>query len=288
MIRVETSAELVNRITNDPQVLPYVSRHGSPIDWTPAVESPDCVVLSNGADAAMVLERTAPRDWQVNTIFAPTCRGKRAVETGLEMKAFATQQYADLIFGSIPNALPQAQWFYRKLGGVPVSRVKSGGYIYRAQEGETLFRLSRPKIGVTRTRDQALLERVANHPDIKPWLGISGGQPVNIEPGTLERDDILCLEGTAGLMVLGRERDGVWQKHNLFVPGALKDKLETAREMFGWIFVNTEAPAIIARTPVGNRQARWFNRQIGMRSAGFFIDPALGQVEEFRKDRPCH
>lgn len=139
MIRRETSAELVNRITNAPEVLPYIARHGQPIDWSPAIEHPDCMILSNGEDACMVLERSAPRDWQVNTIFAPSCRGARAVETGLAMKAFMLPEYADLIFGSIPQSFRHALWFYRRLGGIQIPEVESGGERYVAQDGEALF-----------------------------------------------------------------------------------------------------------------------------------------------------
>ncbi len=136
-IRRERDAELINRITNDPAVLPFVSRHGWEIDWSPAVRS--CVILSNGEDACMILEQTDERDWQMHTVFAPTCRGKRAVETGLAMKEWMMPRYADMIFGSIPNNLPHAKWFSRRLGGEPVPCVESRGDVYVANEGETLF-----------------------------------------------------------------------------------------------------------------------------------------------------
>jgi hypothetical protein len=139
VIRRERDAELINSITNDPAVLPFISRHGGEIDWSPAVAP--CVILSNGEDAAMVLERTAERDWQVNTMFAPTCRGKRAVKTGMAMKDWMFPDYADLIFGSIPKEFRHARWFYHRLGGREVERVESGGDVYEAQPGEVLFAL---------------------------------------------------------------------------------------------------------------------------------------------------
>lgn len=139
MIRREHDAELVNRITNMPEVLPFISRHGNEIDWTPAVSH--CVILSNGEDAAMVLEQTAERDWQVNTIFAPTCRGKRAIETARAMKDFMVPDHADLIFGSIPGDYRHAMYFYHALGGERVDQVESGGEVYTAQDGEILFAL---------------------------------------------------------------------------------------------------------------------------------------------------
>jgi len=139
MVRVETDAALVNSITNHPKVLPYISRNGEPIDWTPAIEHPDCMILSNGEDACMVLERTAPRDWQCTTIFGKTCRNQRAVETGLAMKDFMIPEYADMVFGSIPSRYRHALWFYGALGGIQIPEVESGGERYVAQDGETLF-----------------------------------------------------------------------------------------------------------------------------------------------------
>ena len=136
-IRRERDAELINRISNDPAVLPFVSKTGDPLNWEPAVRH--CVILSNGEDACMVLEQTDDRHWQMHTVFGPSCRGKRAVETGLAMREWMVPKYADMIFGSIPDDLPHAKWFSRKLGGEPVASVESRGEVYFADEGEELF-----------------------------------------------------------------------------------------------------------------------------------------------------
>ncbi len=137
MIRREFTPDLINRISNKQGIKPIVTRGGEQeVDWWPAVRS--CVILSNGEDACMVFEQTADRDWQVMTLYDETCRGKRALETGLAMKEWM-KPHADMIFGSIPDSLPHAQWFYRKMGGVKADVVESGGYLYTAQEGETLL-----------------------------------------------------------------------------------------------------------------------------------------------------
>lgn len=140
MIREESSPDLINRVCNGAAVLPFIARHGHQIDWQPAIESEDCVILSNGEDACIVFERVpGTRDWQCNTMFAETCRGKRAVQTGREMGDYMLEHHADTIFGSIPDSFRHAIWFYRQMGGVPVSHVDSGGGRYVAQDGETLF-----------------------------------------------------------------------------------------------------------------------------------------------------
>lgn len=136
VVRREKSVELVNRIANHPSVWKVVARHGQPIDWSPALNG--CIILTNGEDAAQVYERTDERDWQVVTMFCDTCRGKRALETAREMREYMLP-WADLVFGSIPDNLPHAKWFYRQLGGVPVESVESGGRIYTANDNETLY-----------------------------------------------------------------------------------------------------------------------------------------------------
>lgn len=144
MIREEEDASLVNRITNASSVKPFISRHGGDIDWTPAIGNPDCVILSNGEDACIVFERNpGTRDWQCNTIFAPTCRGKRAVETGIAMRDYMLDNHADCIFGSIPDSFRHAVWFYRQMGGIQIPEFESGGERYVAQDNETLFALRR-------------------------------------------------------------------------------------------------------------------------------------------------
>ncbi len=139
MIRKETDPSLINRLSNDEAVKATLPNLGGEIDWSPAfAPGADCVVLSNGEDAAQVYERTAERDWQVVTIFAPTCRGKRALEAAMDMRDYMLP-HVDLVFGPVPDRLPQAKWFYRKLGGIPVDEVESGGHVYVANQGDTLF-----------------------------------------------------------------------------------------------------------------------------------------------------
>lgn len=140
MVREEATPALINSVCNTDAVLPFISRHGDAIDWAPAIESEDCIILSNGEDACIVFERVpGTRDWQCNTMFADTCRGKRAVRVGREMRDYMLEHHADMIFGSIPNGFRHAIWFYRQMGGSSVSHIDSGGDRYEPQDGESLF-----------------------------------------------------------------------------------------------------------------------------------------------------
>jgi len=142
MIRRERDAELLNRIASTINDELFLSRYCAGSDWTAATSH--CAVLSNGEDAFMAFEQTAERDWQVATMFAPSCRGKRAVQVGREMFDYMMPKWADLIFGSISTKLPHAIWFYRQLGGIQIPCVESGGAEWYPQDGEVLLAMRKP------------------------------------------------------------------------------------------------------------------------------------------------
>jgi len=135
----ERDPSLINRLSNQPGIMSNIAPKKQVVDWTPFFENPvGCIVLSNGDDAVQVYGQSAEKDWLVSTIFGPTCRGKRALETGYAMREWM-KPYVEQAFGPVPDYLPQAKWFYRKLGAEPVEYVESGGDIYYPDEGETMF-----------------------------------------------------------------------------------------------------------------------------------------------------
>lgn len=119
MIRRETDAGLINAISNSDGVRSAICYQDGPMDWTPAIGNDDIMILSNGQDACAVFAQTEPRQWQSHTIFAPTCRGKRAVETGREMVAYM-RPHADILWGATPVKNCAARWFNRQLGAMPI------------------------------------------------------------------------------------------------------------------------------------------------------------------------
>lgn len=117
-IRRERDAALINRVANLTTVRPAIAYHGQQLDWSAAFPAKDTgvVVLSNGNDACAVFARTADRVWQGHTIFAPTCRGRRAIETGKAIIAWM-RPHADRIWGATPIQNRAARWFNRQIGG---------------------------------------------------------------------------------------------------------------------------------------------------------------------------
>jgi hypothetical protein len=117
-IRRERDAALINKVANLTTVHPAIAYHGQPLDWSAAFPAEDTgiVVLSNGADACAAFASTADRVWQGHTMFAPTCRGSRAIKTGKAIIAWM-RPHAGLIWGATPIQNRAARWFNRQIGG---------------------------------------------------------------------------------------------------------------------------------------------------------------------------
>ncbi len=117
MIRQEVSPELVNRVSNLPEVRAGVCYQDGPMDWAPVFPASNTgvVVLSNGDDACMVFERTGERTWQAHIMLASTCRGRRGLEAARSMVELM-RPVAVMLWASIPLANRAARWFSRQVG----------------------------------------------------------------------------------------------------------------------------------------------------------------------------
>jgi hypothetical protein len=122
VIGLETRPDFINRIANSDGVREYIRPDGKPMDWTPIAErSPAItrtVVLSNGEDALAAFEWTATGTYQSHTLFMPTCRGRRAIDTAVEMVRWMFMHGATCVWGSTPRANRKACLFNRWIGAV--------------------------------------------------------------------------------------------------------------------------------------------------------------------------
>lgn len=120
MVRPETDITLINRIANDDSVRPFIRPDGQPMDFSALagkrVTETGVVVLSNGEDALGLFEITAPGIYQVHTLFAKSCRGRRAIETAREMLAWMFSHGANTVWGSTPRFLRHVAMFNRLVG----------------------------------------------------------------------------------------------------------------------------------------------------------------------------
>lgn len=127
------------------------------------------------------------------------------------------------------------------------------------------------------TLDVQEIDAFMNDPSVYPLIG-GDGRPVTAQH-CLGAQHIWLTSGEA-LMCFHQEDRG-WHKHNLFKAGCRgAAAIAMGKSMLGWFFANV-APELKAETPLQNKAARWFNRQIGFRSVGFRDHEIVGPVECF-------
>lgn len=136
--REQSDATLINAIANLPEVRPHFSYHGKDLDFSPVLNA--CVFLTNGEDAVGIFEERGadgpkPGVWQAHTMFAPTCRGSKALTTARAMLDHM-KPHATAIWGTTPIKNKAARWFNRKLGFVAI-----GFDTYEAEGPVELFLL---------------------------------------------------------------------------------------------------------------------------------------------------
>lgn len=138
-----------------------------------------------------------------------------------------------------------------------------------------------------RTFDPSVLNRIANHPEVKPYFGHAEGPIFFDELAALPNDYALLCNGEDAGAVFEWTGPGIWQSHYLALPSC-RGRLCVAefRRMIDWMFEHEGARTLWGQTPVGNRAARWVNRQIGAVSHGIRTHHISGPCELFTVDRP--
>ena len=120
MIRVERNPDFINSIANSDDVRPFIRPDGEAMDFSAIAGKRATeiggVVLSNGEDAVAVFEATTPDVFQVHTMFAKTCRGRKAIDTAREMLAWMFGHGAQIVWGCTPRSNRAACMFNRLVG----------------------------------------------------------------------------------------------------------------------------------------------------------------------------
>jgi len=117
---------------------------------------------------------------------------------------------------------------------------------------------------IRRTMDAGLVNRLANDPSIRPYIG--GGD------GTLDLSELVgnpanyVIEGEGGAWVLQPILEGVYELHTLFLPeGRGKSYMVGAREALRMMFTETDCWEIVTKCPDDNPGARMAATLIGFR-----------------------
>jgi hypothetical protein len=109
-----------------------------------------------------------------------------------------------------------------------------------------------------------LFNEVANHPDVRPWIG-HGLDPVDLSQAASDPRNVF-LWGVDGGWWLHPLGDGVYEIHSLFLKsGRGKTFFEGAREVLRYMFVQTDATEILTKCPDDNRGAIMAAKIVGFR-----------------------
>lgn len=116
---------------------------------------------------------------------------------------------------------------------------------------------------IRRTMDGANLTRIANDPEVRPWIGGEGVMDL----GPLLSDPAnYGIEADHGGWLLHPILPGVYELHSLFLKeGRGKPFFAAAREMFRFMFAETDCLEIVTKCPDDNPAARMAAATVGFR-----------------------
>jgi len=114
---------------------------------------------------------------------------------------------------------------------------------------------------------------IMNHPTVRPAIGpgVEDFDPT----GLLADQKNIILFDEAGGQFFQWRGPGIYEAHSFYIVRG-KDALILGREAIRRMFKEYGAEMIWRATPVENRPARWFNRQLGFTSLGFIFMPGYG------------
>ncbi len=106
---------------------------------------------------------------------------------------------------------------------------------------------------------------IINHPDVFPFVADGMPYPLNCAELMIGRNIFLMCEG--GGFCLVWQHDDVYEGHYYFLSDFRgRHAITEGRNALKWC--GDRGISLIGHTPLDNRQARFFNRQMGMRSIG--------------------
>lgn len=124
--------------------------------------------------------------------------------------------------------------------------------------------------------DAVVLNRVANHPAVRPYLGL-GSEPMDTQ-WILDLPGTVCLMGDLGGFIFLQVGEGVYSVHSLFLPEGRGGKaVRAAMDAVAHVFTHENARVITTEVPVNNPAAKWLALRCGFvefqRRAGDWIAP---------------
>lgn len=130
-------------------------------------------------------------------------------------------------------------------------------------------------LSIRQETDARLINRIANHPDVRPTFGYHEGE-TDLSPLFDHQDAYVVIsDGDGAASLFEWSAPGVWQGHSLFLPDSRGEYgIAAARAMCRWMFEHRAARILWGMTPVDHRAAQMFNRLVGFKAVGECTDAA--------------
>lgn len=117
---------------------------------------------------------------------------------------------------------------------------------------------------ITRTMSADFLNTVANHPEVRPFLG-GGWEPLDLTAKVQDPGNIALVTEHGGWLLQGM-MPGVYELHTLFLPqGRGRPYFAAAKEALRYVFTSTDALEILTKCPDENAGARMAASLMGFR-----------------------
>lgn len=109
-----------------------------------------------------------------------------------------------------------------------------------------------PALAVRRTLDASLLNRVANDPDVRPFL--QGEGEIDLAALVANVANIALVTDGGGFFLHGLT-PGEYEVHSMFLPEARGQTVQAMREGMEYMFARTDCLRLVTRVPDGNQPA---------------------------------
>ena len=124
------------------------------------------------------------------------------------------------------------------------------------------------RLSIKRTLDASALNEVANHPEVRPWLGGEGPLDLGETVAAIGPDGLanFALVTDGGGFLLIRHEPGTYEVHSMFLPEARTRTVRAMRAGMAYMFTQTDCEKLITKVPDGNDRAANLARLGGFRS----------------------
>lgn len=105
---------------------------------------------------------------------------------------------------------------------------------------------------IQRSFDAAFFNEIANHPEVRPWLGGEG--PLDLTSAVMNIANF-ALKTEGGGFILVQHEPGIYEAHSLFLPEARRRSIRAMRDGFDYMFTRTDCERIVTQVPDDNAPA---------------------------------